>query len=257
MNPTIEVEESADALALKLDLIVDWELPWMFDLLACENYEDADIAYFNSQEKYRLLGDYDYLERPYAGEMSYETSDNWPYRFEDLRNYTLCLDETYDADLWTSPSATYKQKQIGLDTNSSNPFSIGLANKAGETDYFTLSAAWGEKRTPAGDAVTFERDVVQLAGETPTMVDAQLDTTGLLGEMVLWIKAVSQKAGEDPESQTDYVEIPVMINVTPPGCSIAAALAAGQGSRPSPSMVALLFSALLIPAGIGLRRVSK
>ncbi len=257
VNPTIEVEESADALAMKADLITTWNIDWMMEKLACPNYDEEDLVYFNSQEKFRLLGDYDYLERPYDGEMAYEASDNWPYTFDDLRNYTLSLDETYGADLWTHPSATYRGQKIFLAPGSSNLFSIGLANKAGEADVFTLSAAWGTERTPDTGQVVFDTVEVELAGESPTMVDAVLDTAGLSGDRILWIKAVSRNAGGDPESLTDYVEIPVMIHVAVPSCSVAGPLAAGQGSWTSPSMVAILFSALLIPAGIGLRRVSK
>lgn len=252
VEPTVEVDEPDWALAKKADLIVTWDIDWMIEKLACPNYDEEDLVYFNSQEKYRLLGDYNYLERPYDGAMAYETSDNWPYTFGDLRNYTLYLDETYGADLWTLPSATYGGRRIEIYHSDVHTFQVGLANKAAEADVFTLSAAWGAERTPDEGHIVFESDVVELTGETPTTVDAQLDTTGLLGERILWIKAVSQKAGEDPESRTDYVEIPVMINVTTPGCAVAAALAAGEGPqdergcRTALSLAVILFSALLI-----------
>jgi len=250
-NPSTDVVETPEALEAKEDLILAWGIPWMIELY--DDYEPGEIQYFISQEKYRLLGEYDYLREPYVGDMSYEFLDNWPYVFEDLRNYTLCLDEAYGADLLTSPTAYPKKHQVVIPPGDVHPFKVGLANKASVTDSFTLSAWWGYPRVSAGGNVTFQAEVVEVAGENFELVNAWIDTTGLSGEKILWIKAESGLGGVE----TDFVEIPYMIKVSGGLCGTVPTLTAhGPADRASRAFGAFLYPAF--PAlFLWLRRSAK
>ncbi len=114
-NEAIPVDESDAALKAKKGLIEAWGIGWMKELV--NKYSEEDFQYFISQEKYRLLGDYNYLQRPYQGLMSYEFLHEWPYVFKDLRNYTLALNEKYGADLWTWPEAAHKGEHVWIRKN--------------------------------------------------------------------------------------------------------------------------------------------
>jgi|GEM_PF-2704801 len=211
-NETIQVNESNEALKAKAEMIWQWKIDWMIELM--KNYTQSERLYFISQEKYRRLGDYDYLHRPYPGEMSYEFLHSWPYTFEDLRNYTLTLDEKYGADLWTVPSATCVKKHVRIDPHSVfNGLKVCIENTSDEFDVFTLSAAWEEDRVPAGNTVGFSTWSVPVDGGEKKCVDGWIDTQNLAGYHVLWIKAESEKASLDPDHKTDYTEIPFVVDI--------------------------------------------
>ncbi len=213
--PVVEVDESEEALDAKMALIEAWDIEWMGRLV--ERYgEEALRNGFLDYEKYReLKGDYDYTRPPYDSQPRlYEFLENWPYVFEDLANYAACLSETYGADLWTVPSVTYGEEREPIEEGALYDFQVGLSNKAWEGDTFTLQGFWGDERRPAVE-LAFKDPVVELGARETTspLVTATLDTTGLSGELTLWIRATSEKAGEDPGSRTDYVEFPFMIRV--------------------------------------------
>ena len=214
--PTVEVDESPAALDAKVALVEHWSIPWMMDLL--ERYgEDALRANFLNHERYRaLLRNYDYTRRPYEDPTLVELNDDYPYVCDDLRNYAACLWEPWGADLWTVPWATHASRRWRLVAGRRYRFKIGLINKADEADTFELTAAWGTARTPAPE-VTIDTPEVRLDGRRagPRLCPATLDTTGLAGDVTLWIKATSRNAGGD--EGTDYVEIPLMLHISPGG----------------------------------------
>jgi len=215
VNETVDVDETPEALQKKLDLINEFDIEWMTEgLMKCPNYDQETLSQFLSAEKYRLLGVYDYTHRPYDGQMTYEFKKEWPFEFKDLLNYTLAMEERYGADLWTTPSATNSKYIQTLKQNKTYPLKVGLFNKSEETDTFTLSAAWGSQRTPTTEGqVTFKQTTVELKGRGRVEVEATLNTQGMSGNKILWIKATSAKATADPDHATDFVEIPIMLKV--------------------------------------------
>jgi hypothetical protein len=211
-NETIPVYESQAALQAKEDLIKNWNIGWMQELIG--QYSEEDFRYFISQEKYRLLGNYQYLHRPYPGPMSYEFLHEWPYVFEDLKHYTLTLGERYGADLWTDPVATCKKKHIFIYPQYVyHGLKVCLENTSSENDVFNISAAWDERRIPAAvDAVGFDSSSLSLEGGQMACVNGWIDAHDISGYHVLWIKAQSENAFLN-SSHPDYTEIPFVIYV--------------------------------------------
>ena len=217
-NVTIPVDESKAALKAKAKMIWNWEIPWMRDLI--ENYNKKECLFFISQEKFRLLGNYNYLERPYPLPklMSYEFLYEWPYVFDDFCNYKKTLHEEFGADLWTDPHATHKEIAEEIDPGQLyDELKVYLENPAHEADVFTLSAAWGENRIPAGNTVGFRSWSVSVDAGQTVCVDGWIDPTGYSGYKVLWIKAVSEKASQEQNSLTNFTEIPFEVNITSSG----------------------------------------
>jgi len=241
--PTVEVDEEGPPLEAKEDLIVDWENDLFDGFIETYGMEELRNKFAN-QEKYReLLGTYVYTQRPYPDPTLYEIIEAYPQVFDDMRNFALCLYETYGADLWTSPPADVGIRRERIPEGNPYDFQVGLFNKAYEQDVFSLSAAWGEGREEAVQ-VSFDTSLVTLEGResSPPLYGVTLDTTGLSGDMTLWIKAESQNAGGDPNG-TDYVEVPFLIKVSPCG-TVPTLPARGPADRASRAFGAFLCPAL-------------
>jgi len=186
------------------------------DLLSRFSEEEAmDIL---DNEKYRPLPAFDYLEPPYGpnewnpeGKMLYELSPNWPYTFADFRNYVLNLRSENGADLWTMPSATYRGRELKV-SESNFSFELHLFNRADEPDTFRLSAALDAERRPVGDRVSFEEEVIALAGGEHRVVRVTCDVSGASGHHVLWLRADSARAAAEGQP-TSYIEIPLLLNI--------------------------------------------
>jgi len=215
-QPTIEVDESDAALDAKYDLIVDWDIDWMARIMSYYTEEEIRDGYLRHERYRRVLpGSYVYTARPYSDPTVPELRDLYPYVCQDLQNYAQCLYEHYGADLWVNPRAVNGDERRPLVEGCRYVFKIALFNKADEADTFSLEAGWGADRQPAPQ-VTFDAQTVELAPRE-TRLEAcafTLDTTDLLGDLTLWIKATSAKAAADPNSLTAHVECPVMLHVS-------------------------------------------
>ena len=215
-QPITRIDLTPEERRLKLDLVKEWDIPWMTDLLS--RFGDEEAMEFLDNEKYRPLPPFDYLEPPYGpnewnpeGKMLYELSPNWPYTFADFRNYVLNLRSENGADLWTTPSATYRGREVRVSGNSFS-FELHLFNKADEPDTFRLSAALDAERRPVGDRVSFEEEVITLAGGEHRVVRVTCDVSGASGRHVLWLRADSARAAAEGQP-TSYIEIPLLLNI--------------------------------------------
>jgi len=215
-QPITEVKLTPEERRLKLELVEEWGIEWMMDLLS--RFSDEEAMDFLDNEKYRPLPEFDYLEPPYGpnewnpeGKMLYELSPNWPYTFADFRNYVLNLRSENGADIWTVPSATYRGRELQIEEESFS-FELHLFNKVDEPDAFRLSAALDAERRPVGSRVTFKEETVTLARKEHRVVRATCDVSGAAGHHVLWLRADSVSAAEEGQP-THYIEIPLMINI--------------------------------------------
>jgi len=214
-QPITEIKLTPEERRLKLDLVEEWNIGWMMDLLS--RFSDEEAMDFLDNEKYRPLPPFNYLEPPYGpnewnpeGKMLYELSPNWAYTFDDFRNYVLNLRSGNGADLWTRPSATYRGREVRVDGKVT--FELHIFNKADESDTFRLSAALDEERRPVGDRVRFEEDRITLPGRGHRVVRVTCDVSGASGHHVLWLRADSENAAAEGQP-THYIEIPLMIDV--------------------------------------------
>ena len=215
-QPITEIKLTPEERRLKLDLVKEWNISWMMEILS--RFSDEEAMDFLDNEKYRSLPDFDYLEPPYGpnewnpeGKTLYELSPNWAYTFSDFRNYVLNLRSENGADLWTVPSATYRGRELQIKEESFS-FELHLFNKADESDTFRLSAALDTERRPVGGRVSFEEATVTLAGGEHHMVRVTYDVSGASGHHVLWLRADSARALEEGQP-THYIEIPLMVNI--------------------------------------------
>jgi len=215
-QPITELRLTPGERRLKLDLVEEWDIEWMIDLLS--RFSDEEAMDFLDNEKYRPLPPFDYLQPPYGpnewnpeGKMLYELSPSWAYTFDDFRNYVLNLRSANGADIWTVPGASYIRQELQVSEDSFT-FALYVFNKSDEPDTFRLSAALDAERKPVGDKVSFEEEVMALAGGETRAVGVTCDVSGASGHHVLWLRADSARAAEEGQP-TSYIEIPVMINI--------------------------------------------
>ena len=109
------------------------------------------------------------------------------------------------------PSATWRGREVRVSGNSFS-FELHLFNKADEPDTFRLSAALDAERRPVGDRVSFEEDVITLAGGEHRVVRVTCDVSGASGRHVLWLRADSARAAAEGQP-TGYIEIPLLLNI--------------------------------------------